>query len=106
MPEQPNAYPNNLREELEATMAELVGRRVRVAIVPDGVTRNTFGPQMAVAGTLETRSGENGLPHYRVLCDDDNFAYFTLRNIVLANTLASVPTITLDIPVYTEEATT
>jgi len=103
MPRSQNSYLDKLHTELKETMNDLVGNRVRVAIVPDGFTRNTFGPQIAVAGTLECKTNEAGEPRYRVIVDDDNFAYFTLDNIVLANTLASVPTITLRIPVVTED---
>lgn len=98
-----SAYPNDLRQELKETMHDLIGTRIRVAIVPDGVTRNTFEPQIAVAGPLEMRTGPDGEPRYRVICDDDNFTYFTLDNIVLANPLARVPTITLNIPVIPEQ---
>lgn len=82
---------------------ELVGMHVRVAIVPDGYSRNTFGPQVSTAGTLERKEDSGGNPHYRVLHDNDNFAYFQLDNVVLVNTLVSVPTVTLNIPVVTEE---
>lgn len=99
MPHLESSYPDNLRQELKETMNDLIGTRVRVAVVPDGITRNTFGTQIAVAGPLEAKTGDDGEPRYRVLCDDDNFAYFSLDNIVLANPLARVPTITLNIPV-------
>lgn len=105
MPNFRNSYSDNLRLELKETMHDLVGNRVRVAIVPDGFTRNTFGPQISVAGVLECKPAPDGEPRYRVLVDDDTFAYFTLDNIVLANTLASEPTITLQIPVTLEEPT-
>lgn len=84
--------------ELKTALDDLVGTGVRVSIVPDSVTRNTFGPQMAVAGTLEARS-QKGNTAYRVKHNDDNFCYFTLSNVVHINLLASVPTIMLDIPV-------
>lgn len=76
---------------------------MRVAIVPDGFSRNNFGPQIAVAGILECKNDAAGQPHYRVLRDNDSFAYFQPANIVLVNTLTTVPTITLTIPVDIDE---
>lgn len=80
-------------------LAKLEGLFVRVAIVNDGLTRNHFGPQIAVAGPLEIKEDENGEPHYRVLSDKNNFSYFGAENVVLINTLTTDPTITLSIPV-------
>lgn len=82
---------------------ELVGMHVRVAIVPDGYSRNNFDPQISTAGTLESKDDATGNGRYRVLHDNDNFAYFDFASVVLVNTLASVPTITLSIPVSTAE---
>lgn len=82
---------------------ELVGMHVRVAIVPDGYSRNNFDPQISTSGTLERKDDPNGNARYRVLHDNDNFAYFEFANVVLVNTLASVPTIMLAIPVNTAE---
>ena len=76
---------------------------VRVAIVPDGYSRNNFDPQISTAGTLERKDDAVGNARYRVLHNNDNFAYFELTNVVLVNTLASVPTITLSIPVSAAE---
>ena len=89
--------------EIKKEVDELVGFPVRVAIVPDGFSRNHFGPQVAVAGVLERKEDSRGQPHYRAMCDSDNFAYFQLDNVVLVNTLATVPTITLTIPVDIDE---
>lgn len=89
--------------EIKKEINELVGFPVRVAIVPDGFSRNHFGSQIAVAGVLERKEDSRGQPHYRAMCDSDNFAYFQLNNVVLVNTLATVPTITLTIPVDTDE---
>lgn len=86
-------------QEIQADLDTYIGKRVRVAITEDGYSRNHFGPQIAVAGKLEKR----GEDKYRVACDDDNFSYFTPREVVLVNPLASVPTIMLKIDVDTEE---
>lgn len=83
-------------------LSKLEGTFVRVAIVPDALTRNHFGPQIAVAGTLEIKTDDEGQPHYRVLSDKDNFSYFGADNVVIINTLATAPTITLSIPVDEE----
>jgi hypothetical protein len=82
-------------------LQHLVGQYVRVAIVPDGYTRNTYGAQIAVGGKLESQEGNDG-PAYRVVANDDNFTYFTGEDVVIVNTLASVPTIMLNIPVNTD----
>lgn len=80
-------------------LRSLVGKYVRVAIVPDGYSRNNFGVQIAVGGKLECREGDDHNPHYRVLVDDDNFTYFKVEDVILVNTLATRPTIMLNIPV-------
>jgi hypothetical protein len=80
-------------------LAHLEGKPVRVAIVPDGITRNHFGPQIAVFGPLEIKYDHDGNPLYRVLATDECFAYFDPDSIVQVNTLTQFPTITLSIPV-------
>lgn len=90
-------------KELTQSLDELVGFKVRVAIVPDGFSRNNFGPQIAVAGVLERKEDDEHVAHYRAMRDSDNFTYFTAKNVVLINTLANVPTITLSIPVNIDE---
>jgi len=81
------------------SLAKLENSHVRVAIVPDGITRNHFGPQIAVAGTLEIKKDQGGNPHYRVLSDEENFSYFLPENVILVSSATSIPTITLTIPV-------
>lgn len=88
--------------ELNDILAGLIGNAVRVAIVPDGFTRNTFNPQIAVYGPLEARS-TTGDGSYRVLHDENNFCYFTTTNVLHVNLLASVPTVMIQIPVNAEE---
>lgn len=83
-------------------LTSCVGQYVCVAIVPDGYTRNTFGPQIAVGGILEAKNIEGEKPELRVVANDDNFCYFTPEQVVLINTLATRPTITLNIPVVLE----
>lgn len=80
-------------------LRSLVGQYVRVAIVPDGYSRNNFDVQIAVGGKLECKQEGNSEPHYRVLSDDDNFTYFMVKDVILVNTLATRPTIMLNIPV-------
>lgn len=80
-------------------LRSLVGQYVRVSIVPDGYSRNNFNVQIAVGGKLECKQEGNSEPHYRVLSDDDNFTYFMVKDVILVNTLATRPTIMLNIPV-------
>ena len=87
-------------EDTRDGLRNLIGKEVRVAITKDGFTRNHYGAQIAVAGTLECHPEDEA---YRVVMDDDNFAYFEPEDVVLVNMLASVPTIMLTIPVDTGE---
>lgn len=90
-------------EDTNESLNALVGKEVRVAITKDGFSRNHYGAQIAVAGVLERHPEGDA---YRVVMDDDNFAYFEPEDVVLVNMLASVPTIMLTIPVETNvEAT-
>jgi hypothetical protein len=91
------------QKEIVQSLNDLVGFKVRVAIVPDGFSRNNFGPQIAVAAVLERKDDDNGQPHYRAMRDDDNFTYFTAENVVCINTLARAPTIMLSIPVKVDD---
>jgi len=95
-----NSIPSPALLEL---LNALSGKKVAVAIVPDAVTRNHFGAQIAVSGLLEIKtsppSNSPSNPSFRVLSNPENFAYFTLGEIVFVNTLTKLPTITLSIPV-------
>lgn len=92
--------PEELSKEDEALLESWIGEFVRVAITHDGFSRDHFGPQISVAGTLERH--KDSKTSYRVVADDDCFTYFTPAQVVLVNPLCSVPTIMLSIPV-TEE---
>jgi hypothetical protein len=97
-PTQNPLKPQETFEHIATSLEHLKGKLVRVAIVEDGITRNHFGPQIAVCGHLEIKTDEAKNPHYRVLHNDECFAYFTPNEVLLVNTLTRFPTITLSIP--------
>ena len=94
---------NHAKEKLHNTMQdkelmELVNTKVVVYLTEDGVTRNHFEAQISVHGKLEAMELEDG-NKYRVVMSDQAYCYFTARNVVLINTLASVPSISIKIEV-------
>ncbi len=80
-------------------LRKLVGQEVRVAITRDGYSRNHYDAQIAIMGTLEAHPEDDA---FRVIVDNDTFAYFEPSDVVLVNLLASKPTIMLTIPVQPE----
>lgn len=90
----------------EKELLSYVGDEVRVAIVKDGWSLKHFGPSMVIGGILETKKldqEEDGvLHHFRVLVAKDIYAYFTPKEVVLINPLATKTNITLSIPVESE----
>lgn len=88
-------------DDIKGQLDKLIGETVRVVIVPDGMNRNNFGPQIAIAGKLEKLGAERarGKDCYRVLVSDEIFSYFSPEIVVIVNLLTKLPTIALDIKV-------
>jgi len=72
-----------MKEELN----ELVGETVTLAISSAGIVRRHFVSQISLRGTLEVNDSQN--VQYRVLRDNDTFAYFDINDVVLINPLVS-----------------
>jgi glutamine synthetase type III len=83
-------------KETTQELRKLVGQNVRVAITRDGYSRNHYDAQIAIQGTLEAHTEAEA---YRVIVNNDIFAYFEPSDVVLVNLMASYPTIMLTIPV-------
>ena len=78
----------DIAQELQA----YIGKRVRVTCNACGAFPNHFGLGMMVTGKLEKHPDDDS---YRVVVNNETYAYFEAADVEVINLLASVPTVVI-----------